>query len=275
MTVRASNWRRQVLFSTGTAITALIAGIADARETAVTGTVPVVAGASVSHPTTTGSAEPGQQAASLWSGEVEAGFINTAGNSRSESMRARLKLQYEPGTWKHGLTGDFIQVSERDKITTEQFNAALKSDRALSVRSYLFVNGRYDTDRIAGYSPRVTESAGYGRRFPFTDRMVLEAETGAGGRHTWNTDGSKMSEAIVRLAVRYIWKFGSMSEFSESALSEFGESNVHSESQTSLTTRINSKFSLRVNVTVKHDTVVPVDRHKTDMITSMTLVYDL
>jgi putative salt-induced outer membrane protein len=275
MTVRASNWRRQVLFSTGIAITALIAGIADARETAVTGTVPVVAGAPVSHATTTGSAEPGQQAASLWSGEVEAGFINTAGNSRSENMRARLKLQYEPGTWKHGLTGDFIQVSDQDKITTEQFNAALKSDRALSVRSYLFVNGRYDTDRIAGYSPRVTESAGYGRRFPFTDRMVLEAETGAGGRHTWNTDGSKMSEAIVRLAVRYIWKFGSMSEFSESAFLEFGDSNVHSESQTSLTTRINSDFSLRMNVTVKHDTVVPVDRHKTDMITSMTLVYDL
>jgi putative salt-induced outer membrane protein len=210
-----------------------------------------------------------------WKGEVEAGVINTTGNSHSNSLRARLKLQYEPGIWKHSLTADYLQVSESGATTTKQFNGALKSDRTLTVRSYLFATARYETDRIAGYSPRVAESAGYGRRFPFSERVRLEAEIGAGGRHAWFTDGTRESEAILRLAAKFSWKLNSLSEFNEEAFSEFGKKNVHSESQTSLTTRINASFSLKANVAVKHDTVVIAGRAKTDTITSMTLVYDL
>jgi putative salt-induced outer membrane protein len=225
--------------------------------------------------TAAGAEEPGRKPDRPWKGEAEAGIINATGNSRSESVRARIKLQYEPGQWRHALTGDFIRVAEQGITTTEQYNAAWKSDRALSRRSFVYGAARYETDRIAGYSPRVAESAGYGRKFPFSDRLRLEAEAGAGGRHTWATDGTRKSEAIVRIASRFFWGFGAQSEFSEEAFSEFGDENVHSESQTSLKTRINADFSMKANVTVKHDTVVAADRHKTDTITSLTLVYDL
>lgn len=228
--------------------------------------------APVSAPSTT--AVPDHVAAP-WTGEAEAGLINTTGNSRSESLRARIKLQYEPGQWKHSLAGDLVHVSEAGTTTTEQYNAALKSDRALTERSYLFVTARYETDRSAGSSPRVSETTGYGRRFVFAERARLEAEAGGGGRHTWATDGTRESEGILRLAVRCFLRIGALSELSEEAFSEFGESNVHSESSSSLKARLNSVLSLKVNVTVKHDTVVIEGRHKTDTITSTTLVYDL
>jgi len=50
---------------------------------------------------------------------------------------------------------------------------------------------------------------------------------------------------------------------------------VHSESSTSLKTKVNTSFSMKVNMTLKHDTVVPAEHYKTDTITSVTLVYDL
>jgi putative salt-induced outer membrane protein len=213
--------------------------------------------------------------ARAWSGEAEAGVITANGNSRSESLRARFKLEYEPGAWKHGLRSDFVRVSEGGETTTEQFTAAGKSERTLTPRSYLFGTARWENDRFAGYGPRISEAAGYGRRFPFSDRLKLALEAGGGGRHTWFSDGTRESEVILRLAADLTWKLGEASEFSENAFSEFGEEDVHSESSTSLKVRVNESFSLKVNVTVKHDTVVPDDRQKIDRITSLTLVYDL
>ena len=210
-----------------------------------------------------------------WKGEVEAGVINTTGNSRNQSLRARMKLQLRTGNWRYGLTGDFLQVQEGGTTTTEYFSAMIKADRTLNEANYLFSLARYESDRFAGYRPRVAEAAGYGRRFSFSDRIRIDTEIGVGGRHTWYTDGTRTSEGIVRLAFALRWKVGGSSELSEEVFSEFGEHDVYTESQTSLKTKINARFALKANVTVKHDTVVPDERYKTDTITSLTPVYDL
>lgn len=210
-----------------------------------------------------------------WKGEIEAGLITANGNSKSESHRARLQLSYAAGPWKHGGSAETVRVSERGATTTEQYTASIKTTRSLSTRSYAFGTTRYEADRIAGYSPRVAESVGYGRRFLLSERLLFEAEAGPGGSHTWYTDGTRKSEAILRLALRAAWKIGVTSELSEDAFSELGEKNVHTESQTSFKSRINASFSLKMNVQIKHNTVVLADRHKTDTLTSVTLVYDL
>jgi putative salt-induced outer membrane protein len=210
-----------------------------------------------------------------WDGEAEAGVVATNGNTRSDNLRARVKLQYLRGRWQHGLASDYLRFAEGGMTTAEQFNAAVKSDRALTARSYAFIGALYSTDRFAGYSPRISASTGYGRRFPFSASVQIEAEAGAGGRHTVFTDGARENEAILRLAAKLRWQLSMTSEFTEDAFSEIGSRNTHSESQTSLKARINAAFALKLNVTVKHDTVVPQDRYKTDTITSVTLVYDL
>lgn len=210
-----------------------------------------------------------------WKGQVELGVIETAGNTRSRSIRGKLKMQYEQEQWRHGFTVDTVRIEERGVTTAEQYTGTFKSDRKLTERSYLFAGIRYEADQFAGYRPRVSESAGYGRRFRFGAAVRFEAEAGAGGRHTWYTDQTRKSEAIMRAAAKVRWKTGATSEFTEEAFTEIGEQNVHSESQTSLTAKINADFSLRLNITVKHDTVVPEGRNKTDRITSVTVAYDL
>jgi putative salt-induced outer membrane protein len=210
-----------------------------------------------------------------WRGEAEAGYIRTAGNSRTETARTRMKIVYSHDRWSHGATADYLRTAERGVSTAEQFTGTLRSDRSLTERSYLYVNVRYESDRFAGYRPRLSETTGYGRRIPLGDRGRFEAEAGAGGRQVWATDGSRERGAIMRLAARVLLPFGAASEFSEEAFSEMDGDNVHSESSTSLKTRINADFSLKTNVTAKHDSAVPDGRQKTDTITSITLVYDL
>jgi putative salt-induced outer membrane protein len=219
----------------------------------------------------TGSSEPGR----AWKGEVEAGFIGAFGNSRSQSLRGRMKLQYKQGLWSNDLNADLVRMQENGTTTTEQFTVAAQSRRALSERSYWYLGARYETDRIAGYSPRISESTGPGRTWLFGDRLQLSAEAGVGGSQTWTTENTRQNEAILRLAGKMMWKFAATSEFTEDAFSEFGEHNVYSESSTSLKMRMNESFSLKFNVTVKHNTVVPPGKDKTDTISSMTLVYNL
>jgi putative salt-induced outer membrane protein len=89
------------------------------------------------------------------------------------------------------------------------------------------------------------------------------------------SEGTRQNETIARLAGKMMGKFAALSDFTEEAFSEFGEHTVHSESSTSLKTRMNESFSLKLNVTVKHNTVVPQGKDKTDTISSMILVYDL
>ena len=52
-------------------------------------------------------------------------FIKTAGNTRTESTRARLRVQYEQDQWRHGATGDFVRTAEQGTATAERYTATV------------------------------------------------------------------------------------------------------------------------------------------------------
>ena len=211
---------------------------------------------------------------STWDGEGELGVIVTSGNTKTSSVNAKLKFDNERPRWRNHISAEYLRTSESSVTTAERYVLAGKSDYKLDHRNYLVGTLRYENDRFAGFTYRVSESIGYGHRFIDSKTTVFETEAGAGGRHTKFLDGTRDNEAIVRLAARYDWKFTPTSEFSEAAFTEIGQSNTHSESETSLKLKMNAKLAMKLSVLVKHDTRVPVDKVKTDTLTSVNLVYD-
>ncbi|HKK05622.1 MAG TPA: DUF481 domain-containing protein [Gammaproteobacteria bacterium] len=211
---------------------------------------------------------------STWDGEGELGVIVTSGNTKTSSINAKLKFDNERPRWRNHIGAEYLRTSESSVTTAERYVVAGKSDYKLDEVNYLVGTLRYENDRFAGFTYRVSESVGYGHRFVNTDTMVFETEIGAGGRQTKFLDGTRDNEAIARVAAKYRWKFTPTSEFSEAAFSEIGQSNTHSESETSLKLKMNAKLAMKLSVLVKHDTQVPVDKVKTDTLTSINLVYD-
>lgn len=211
---------------------------------------------------------------SIWNGEAELGVILTSGNTKTSSVNAKFKLDNERARWRNHFGVEYLRTSDRSVTTAERYVAAAKSDYKLDDVNYIVGTLRYENDRFSGFTYRISESIGYGHRFINTDAVVLEAEAGAGGRHTKFLDGTRDNEEIVRLAAKYAWKFSPTSEFQEAAFSEIGQTNTHSESETSLKLKMNAKLAMKLSVLVKHDTVVPVGKVKTDTLSSVNLVYD-
>jgi putative salt-induced outer membrane protein len=139
---------------------------------------------------------------------------------------------------------------------------------------YLFAVLRAEGDRFSGYSALSTESAGYGRRFIAGDRAILETEAGAGARQTHFVDGSRRNEGIVRLGAKAVCRFSAGSELREEAFSEISKDNIHTESVTSLKSRVNGNLSMKLSVSAVHNSRVPPGIKKTDTVTAMTLVFD-
>ncbi len=210
-----------------------------------------------------------------WDGEAEAGIVMTGGNTQTESINTKFRIENERKRWRHRLNAEYFKASDKNLTTAERTSAAIKSDYKLGERHYLFAVVRYDSDTFSGYHTQISEVAGYGRRVVLSAGTRLETEAGFGGRHTRYVGGARKRDAITRLAVKFIHAFGAGTEFREEAFMEIGGDNTHTESVTSLKSRINSSFSMKLALSVVHNSRVPQDIKKTDTITSVTLVYDL
>lgn len=211
---------------------------------------------------------------SSWKGEVELGFVNTTGNTDTESLNAKLKVENTRPDWQHRVQLEILRASDKDVTTAERYDGRYRSQYALSDKDYLFGTLRYEDDRFAGYDQRTTEVVGYGRKILNTKSFKLDIEGGVGGRQSKQTTGTDTSEAIVRVAANFKWHISKTSAFSEDISIEKGEDNTVSESITELKLKINNSLAMKTTYTIKHNSVVPVGTKKTDTRMAVTLVYD-
>jgi putative salt-induced outer membrane protein len=212
---------------------------------------------------------------SAWGGEAEAGILATGGNTETESINTKLKIENERRRWRHRLNGLYYRSSDSGTTTAKRTTGTFKSDYQLTDADYLYGVVRYDSDRFSGYDAQTSETAGYGRRIPLGAGRKAELEAGAGGRQTRYVDGTRRSVAILRLAAKYTQVFWQASEFREEVLVESATDNTYTESVTSLKTKVNGNLSMKMAFTWTHNSYVPQDVRQTDTITSVTLVYDI
>ena len=213
-------------------------------------------------------------AASNWKGEAELGYVQTSGNSQTTTVSTKFGIKHEKDAWRQKLSIAALRASDSGETTAEQFSSLLRAEYILTSIDYLFGSVRYEDDRFAGYDQRTTEVLGYGHTVINTASHKLSLETGAGARQTENVDGSSNDEGLIRLALDYEWKISDHSLFRENLTVDKGQDNTVTESVTELKLKINSALSMKVTVTVKDNSEVPVGTKNTDTSSAVTLVYD-
>ncbi|MCG5501424.1 DUF481 domain-containing protein [Ectothiorhodospira lacustris] len=210
-----------------------------------------------------------------WSGQAELGAILTSGNTDSDSLNARTRIRHERALWRHTLQLEGHLASEDGTTTKERYLGAFQSDHKVSDRDYLFGALRAERDRFSGYEYQRSLATGYGRRVVDSPQTRLHLEAGAGLRQDQPANGDQEDEIILRLVGALDHRISDNTRFTEDLLIQAGEENTEIESVAALRMRINAKFSMRLSLTVKHNTDVPADRRNTDTTTSVNLVYDL
>ena len=226
---------------------------------------------------------------SPWEREGELGVLVTSGNSSTESINGKVKLNYEVVDWfnKAAIEGLYsAQETKNDDGTTskdtsaQKFMASDKSGYNFDELNYIFMLGTYEYDLLSGYYYQVTLSPGYGRRLINTDRTKLEVEVGPGYRFSSVReagDGDDDKEATFRGAGMFNYKITDKTSFQQNVSVEIGSETTITKSVTALQAQIVGALAMKTSFTLKHNSVPPMNNgertKKTDTETAVTLVY--
>ncbi|GAB4188152.1 MAG: hypothetical protein Tsb002_14230 [Wenzhouxiangellaceae bacterium] len=209
-----------------------------------------------------------------WSGTGELGFVLSRGNSDTETLNANAEVVYDPDRWKHQFRVEWLRASNDGDTTAKRFTAALNSDYELDQRSYLFGALRYDDDEFSGFNYQGTIALGYGRILIDNDRHHLTVEAGPGLRISEPVDtGETETDLIARGQVDYKWTLSDNANLTNQFLIESGSDNTFFENKLALNTGITDTLGLKLGVSVRRNSNVPVGRKQTDYLTTANLVY--
>lgn len=226
-----------------------------------------------------------------WKGTGELGFVSSSGNSRSDSINAKLNFKFEDGDWKHELfAAGFRQRAERvvladpsDPDSTQRFMEVSANRyelggttaRKLNERNSLYASLRYENDDFAAFDYQATMSVGWGHQAIKSDDTSLYFEVGPGykrvkDRATGDTDGY----FIGRGKMDYSHKLTESTSLVDTFLVEAGSDNTYLQNDFGVRVAMNSRLAIKAGVQHRHNTDVPDGVRKTDRLTTVNLVYN-
>ncbi len=222
---------------------------------------------------TTGNAADPQVVDTSWKGNVELGIVTTSGNTETETINAKAKVETEREKWRHAAFVDTLNSSTQGTSTAERFVINGQSNYKFGEHNYFFAMVNYEDDRFSGYDYRVSEALGYGRRVIGDAALTLDLEIGPGARQSKLNAGGSDNEYTVRGAAKLAWKISDTSALTSDLSSDVGEDTTITKSVTALTAQVNGSLATKITYTIKNTSDVPVGIKKTDTETAVTLVY--
>jgi putative salt-induced outer membrane protein len=217
-------------------------------------------------------------AAAVWSGNAELGFIQTSGNSDTQSFNGKFNIvrELEPTTTAFKL--EALTSEEDGESSKEKYLSELKYDYSLGKFTYVTSILSYEDDRFNGYQYQSILAVGYGYRAWHSEQGKLDLEVGPGYRRNAleirNEDGDKIEEeAIGRASLNLRVNIGENAKFTETFTVEGGDSKVVYKSDMGIQSTLIGALAMKINYQVKHTTEVPEDKKKTDSLVGVTLVY--
>ena len=211
---------------------------------------------------------------SPWETSAELGYVDTSGNTNTQTLIFKFDTAYEIEKWKHQAHFEVLNSKADDVTTADKKLVTAQSDYKFTPRDYFFGLVSYEDDKFSGFEYQAKLNLGYGRKVLVLERHKLDAEIGPGYRN-FKVDNASNSEdeAMLRLAAKYKWLISDYSEFKQDFTAEFGEDQDEWKSVTALKSNINKTLAMKLSYTVRYLDVVPVGNENYDRETAVTLVY--
>ena len=214
-----------------------------------------------------------------WTGQGEAGFVSSSGNTDSDSLNLGLKFAKEGKVWNHEIGLSAYQASTEGTDTAENFNAGYTLKRNINERSNIFLNFGYLDDDFDGFTEQLSASVGYGYKVINNEKTKWETGAGVGYRDTslfdvaTGIEGEDVSSATFVLRSDFETQLTETTRFVDNFKAEIGSDNTYIENDAALYVAINEKFSLKAGYLLRHNTDPAPGADETDTITSLSLVY--
>ncbi len=224
------------------------------------------------------STDTAAPAEASWSGNTELGFIQTSGNSDTQSFNGKFNIVRDLQPIKTAFKFEALTSEENGDPSKEKYFSELKFDYSLGEFDYLTALLSYEDDRFSGFQYQSTLSLGYGYRAWNSEQGELDLEVGPGYRRNAlearNEHGEKVEEeAVGRFGLSLEVNISDSAKFTEVITIEGGDSNVVYKSDMGLQSTLVGKLAMKINYQVKHTDEVPEGTKNTDSLVGVTLVY--
>lgn len=212
------------------------------------------------------------------------GFIFTTGNTDTTSVNGSLESHQELEDWSndYSLSGLYKKETvendegvEEDRTSAQRFDAQAQANYKLDNPDYrLFGFASYEDDRFSSYNYQSTLATGWNHKLWQDDTTSFEYSVGPGYAFNETQDGEQQNGLIVRASSGFQWLISDTAKFTQTISTEVGSENTKSAAETALTASINGSLSLKLSVSLDHNTHVEPGKEKLDTETAITLVYN-
>ena len=210
----------------------------------------------------------------VWQSNVELGFVQTGGNTQTQTLHSKAKSVRNDDVIRTTLEGSALNSSDKKTTTSEKYSASLQEDWKFSEKDYLIGRLSYSADRFAGIKSRYTESIGYGRDLIAHETLKWNGEIGAGMQQSTLIPSKHTNDPIARAATALKWDIQKGSIFSQVFNTEgSGKNGFVSHSITSLQQKISGALSSKFSFSAEHTSKVATGIKKINTETSITLVW--
>jgi putative salt-induced outer membrane protein len=205
--------------------------------------------------------------------QLELGAIFTSGNTENENIKYKVIVDWDQSeAWDYQFTSDGFRSSQAGIANAQRLYHTGSANYTINPISYVQGRVAYENDQFSGFEGQSDITVSYGRNMlQSRENMTLGLTAGVGVRRS-ETVLETESEAIVRLAANYGWNLSESADFIQTFTIEAGSNSDIYRSETGIQTDILENLSLKFSVKFRHQTVVPINREKTDTETAITLV---
>lgn len=216
----------------------------------------------------------------VWQGEVSAGYDRTSGNTHASQLTVSALINRNR---KHvdeiTLKGEMYYSSSERKMNAQKWYGMGRYAFSFGQdkKWYNFYGLEGDHDRFANIDYRLIPAAGLGYWFFDSEEMKLMSEVAVGLEHTDYRDQTKDTDEIVLIPRIFFEKtlFGkskiSQDVYAYPQVEDFNNYRVHSE--TTLTSPVTERLSLRLSLIDDYNSSPPADTKKNDIRAVSSLTY--
>ncbi len=239
-----------------------------------------------------------------WTGTGEVGLALARGNSKSESLNAKLNFKKEDAVWKDNfyltalrnkgevkvskvVDGQTVSADEY-QATANRFEAGASAGYKLSPRDYVIGALRYEKDDFAAFQWQAAVSIGYGYIAIKNPDTELSFEIGPGYKRVQPVDTlvisgdppvattvtpSSQGELIGRGLMNFSHKLNDSTSIEDKLLVEAGSDGQFVQNDIGLVVKMNDKLALKVAHQLRYNgKIAPGSKHSDQLLTT-NLVY--
>lgn len=222
-----------------------------------------------------------------WTGNGELGFASAHGNSTTESLNARLNLQYSLENWTHSIdvfglrasselsiVDDDGNVERTRRNTANRYTFGTNSAYLMDERGTLNASLRHEQDDFATWRRQQVLALSYGNRLIDGTRTTLDIQAGPGYRHAESTLEDRTESGLVgRGMVGLKYALTDNTELVNTLLVETGDYNTFAQNELGVSVSMNEHIALKAGWQARHNSEVDAGMKSTDTLTTMNVVY--